>query len=88
MYSFDPVFFFTFVPFRVDGRWGASLSKTWPSCIEDVVCKMAAILSPGPNAVMVDFTHDFFFFFGGGGGVSLSTSYNSAKYKQNFIPQK
>ena len=30
MYSFDPLFF-TLVAFRVDGRWWASLSETWPS---------------------------------------------------------
>ena len=30
MYSFDPPFF-TPVAFRVDGRWGAPLSETWPS---------------------------------------------------------
>ena len=29
MYSFDPPFL-TLVAFRVDGRWGASLSETWP----------------------------------------------------------
>ena len=32
MYSFDPPFFYsTLVAFRVDGRWWASLSETWPS---------------------------------------------------------
>ena len=30
MYSFVPLFL-TLVAFRVDGRWGASLSETWPS---------------------------------------------------------
>ena len=30
MYSFDPPFCFTLVAFRVDGRWWASLSETWP----------------------------------------------------------
>ena len=30
MYSFDPPFL-TLVAFRVDGRWGASLSETWLS---------------------------------------------------------
>ena len=31
MYSFDRLFFFTLVAFLVDGRWGTSLSQTWPS---------------------------------------------------------
>ena len=30
MYSFDPLYL-TLVAFRVDGRWEASLSETWPS---------------------------------------------------------
>ena len=36
IYISTPPFFFTLLAFRVDGRWGASLSETWPICMHTV----------------------------------------------------